>query len=362
MTVRRALPLALLLGVLAAVTWPDGKQTAARPVTVATPPPERVGASIGQRTSCYGGTSPYIPSALAWGDTSCLVIVSSAFSWNAGLVPGQYPDSDSDYIHPYGRQQALKLPGPAQAEYRLAYVFNVVGSGCVETWRTPTGGLFAMLHLACGVYRASYQYVTATLHLPARATPGGQEPLNNEQLDQLTTDAIAQYLATAPPRATPGTVAGGTVVALSQWPTNPAYGAGVAGPANSHFCLVSTPLATKWFADLAYGRIHFTTPKPTPPRFNHARWHSYRKAHKQGLISPKRNGKLTLPAKSWQWHQYLGGIVAKGRRYTPKRGVPYRIIPYARGRQVCWDRYQRCKTEAKSALVGTQRGRGTGRG
>ncbi|MGH2449052.1 MAG: hypothetical protein ACRDFS_10695, partial [Chloroflexota bacterium] len=161
---------------------------------------------------------PHTPCASQFGLTYSRGTVNSAYAYESGLVDGRAPVADTDLMLPYAAQELVKLPGERRDHYTLEGVNYISGSGWYETFSTPNGGRFALLHLSSTAYLASasgvHPRLAGTLRLGPPTTGSGD-----------VTGVYRSYYV------------GGMTIATSGWPTAAQYANGAPGPGDAHLCV-----------------------------------------------------------------------------------------------------------------------------
>lgn len=241
--------------------------------------------------SCANAPSSVIPAAGQFGLTCSWGVIQSSYTNESNLLDGQTPVADTDLMLPYAAQERVSLPGDARDRYTVTQTSYISGSGLYDTFTTPNGGRFALLHLH-----------------ESRVIRGH-------------------------------TYTGGATVGTSGWPTAYEYSNWscsdyVSCESDSHLCSISSSLALRYFSLLAQGKAH------PSPKFDYRLWNAYRVGHHERVISPWYHRHLSWAASVWRHHHWLRGI-----RYQTKWHAHggYDITGFSRGYLRCWPRYGACK-------------------
>lgn len=281
-------------------------------------------------TAGYCPTLSNAPSGCIYGLTNVQTVVHSAFAYEAGLLDYEPPIDDIDYLLGYGVQQKVRLPGGHWRTYRYLGAIYVAGSGWVLRFLTPSSQgshHFAFLHIAA-VYVGG-----PAVKAPPLPPQDGKRKLSGDERTALA--AIAAIPKLPVQGGTFGRngstlgipVRGGTVVGLSGWPSDPAYGNGSSGAINAHLCSLVSAGALNWFWKVAGGYDH----KPKPP----VHWQKF------GKHPHKSHGRLTWPARVWLHHQKLGAYT--GSTWTHRKGsLGFSTYRFEHGHATCWPKRHRC--------------------
>ncbi len=265
-------------------------------------------------------------------------VVSSPYWYEANLLNGQAPTADLDFLLPYAAQELVHLPGFTSDHYRYLGVAYVYGSGWVSKWQAPGGGNFAFLHLQRPFTSTIGAPYIISKHAPA---------LDKIRYEDYTARAVGDQSTIPDGQNVPGNslvgyFAGQGAVGVTGWPTDPAYGNGVAGASNSQLCLVLGAKAAEFFYKILTGQHRTPKPKPHPKPFNYTLWHHYRDSHHLRRISPyDTHHHFIWAASVWSKHQWLGGIRYRSVYYRGRPG--YDKTGFKHGAIYCFPATRKCK-------------------
>jgi hypothetical protein len=223
---------------------------------------------LSERSSCQSFWP--VPSGCLFHIHNSMYTVQSGFAGDDGLLGGEAPVADLDYMLGYAVQDNVYLPGGSWNHYTYLGAVYIYGSGWAERFVTPWGSHFAFLHIAA-------------IYINGSAAHGGQ------------------------------------LVGLSGWPSSLQYSNGscwdtVSCRSDAHLCLILSNGARNWFfwiaagRDVAPKRVHH--PRPFPVH----RWNSYAVRHHHAVQPYRSRGRLTHLA--WSWFHDKG--------LAQKAGVPKR--------------------------------------
>lgn len=251
--------------------------------------------------------------------------IHSAFYYEIGLLGGETPVDDIDYMIAAGTHQKVKLPGHKWDIFRYYGEVYVSGSGIVEEFGTPNGHRFAYLHIA----QVYIKGPTATAPILPSVPPSAQRLSGDEAT------ALRVLAAPAPTASGIITVRGGTVVGLTGWPSSTTYSNNSCYDYNScrddaHLCLSLTAGARDFFFRIIDGKDVNPHPKP---KFDLKLWQRHTKK-----ISAYSHKKLTRAAQAWSKAKpSLGPVLS--RRYYPKtkhRAVAFYLFKFSHGTITTW--------------------------
>lgn len=284
-------------------------------------------------------------------------VVSSAYAYEANLLDGSPPVADTDYLLPYGAQEAVSLPGGLADRYPYAGSIDVPGSGYVFKFHTPGGGHAALLHLGSVQGGA-----TATLPLTGRVRSVMVQSAGISH-HGTTEDDTAFVIGNAPtlPTAPTATLfSGGDYLGRTSWPSWAQFGNGFAGPGNAQLCLLTDQAAYNWFTRVLYGQdYHYVKPHPhptpKPAAFPIKLWTAYTAGHHKRAIPYRSHGRLTYAATLWLRHgPKRAGAITHAETWHPagRHGVDGYELDQFRYQQVYfWPRHSKWGVKWAGYLV-----------
>jgi hypothetical protein len=233
--------------------------------------------------------------------------------------------ANTDHIMPYGYRVRVHLPGPHYLTYRMLWVGYLAGIQCGVTFLLPNGGRELFLHMNPVVSPSGATLCSGPIISPtAPQVPPPPPPLGAPEPEH-----PPLQMPPGPPKASGMIFHGGDYIGLSGWPTDPAYGKGIAGRANAHLCTDYDALGADWLYRMATRQY---PPKPKNP----VHWQKF------GKHPHKSHGRLTWPARVWLHNQKLGAFT--GSTWTHRKGhLGFSTYRFEHGHATCWPQRHHCR-------------------
>jgi hypothetical protein len=207
----------------------------------------------------------------------------------------------------------------------MLWVGYLAGIQCGVTFLLPNGGRELFLHMNPVVSPSGATLCSGPIISPtAPQVPPPPPPLGAPEPEH-----PPLQMPPGPPKASGMIFHGGDYIGLSGWPTDPAYGKGIAGRANAHLCTDYDALGADWLYRMATRQY---PPKPKNP----VHWQKF------GKHPHKSHGRLTWPARVWLHNQKLGAFT--GSTWTHRKGhLGFSTYRFEHGHATCWPQRHHCR-------------------